>query len=109
MDAQISLQEAEMKKGKLIGSVMSLPVMALCLLALGSSPASAQPTSTQYGSVTISPVGGAAGPSGSATFEQSSAGGSVITVRVQRLPPNTTHANHIHAGSCDGPILYPLT
>jgi hypothetical protein len=50
----------------------------------------------------------ASGPYGTATFERTAGGGTRVTVIVLRLEPGSTHANHVHDGSCTGAILHPL-
>jgi hypothetical protein len=45
---------------------------------------------------------------GNAVLERTASGRTAVTVTVYNLEPGSTHVNHIHAGSCAGPILLPL-
>src|SRR5436190_6573973 len=93
----------------------SLVLMLLAsLLALGSRLAIAQQGVDIYASADLRPAGAAEGPpppgtpSGSVTFEHLAGGKTRVTVTAMGLTPNSTHANHVHDGSCTGTILVPL-
>jgi len=45
---------------------------------------------------------------GNALLERTESGRTAVTVTVYNLEPGSTHVNHIHGGSCAGPILLPL-
>jgi len=45
---------------------------------------------------------------GTALLEPTASGGTAVTVTVYGLSPGGTYINHIHNGSCTGPILFPL-
>jgi hypothetical protein len=45
---------------------------------------------------------------GTALLEPTQSGGTAVTVTVYGLGPGGTYINHIHNGSCTGPILFPL-
>jgi hypothetical protein len=83
--------------------------LATTLLALPAAGAVAQ--QGPLAAVAVLDSTGGSGVNGSATFMDAGAQ-TVVTVRAGRLPPNSTHVNHIHAGICNGPdrgIEWPLT
>jgi hypothetical protein len=92
-------------------AALALAVVALLLGAPGY--VMAQQSADVYAVADLLPEGvtegvPASGPYGTATFERMAGGGTRVTVIVLRLEPGSTHVNHVHDGSCTGPILQPL-
>ncbi len=58
---------------------------------------------------TLGPTGGSRVSGASSLAARGSA--TMVTVRISGAPANSTHANHIHVGSCEaqGGIVFPLT
>lgn len=87
----------------------SLVGLALSAGSYGALPASAQQGAEIYATADLAPEGaGSEGTASTATFEHTGQGSTRVTVIAMGLQPNSRHLNHIHDGSCSGPILYPL-
>jgi hypothetical protein len=111
---------------------LALAALGLLLASVGTHPTFAQtgtdelaPLPAQPDELTQPPEQGApSGPpgralarlrsdrfvliQGNALLERTASGRTAVTVTVYNLEPGSTHVNHIHAGSCAGPILLPL-
>jgi plastocyanin len=100
-------------------NVVDAPAMAM---SSGMAGMGAMPPATSGTAGAASTTGGAAaapsamasltaqqgsGVTGQATLSQSG-GTTTVSVTLSGLPPNSSHAGHIHGGSCAGAILFPL-
>ena len=86
-------------RGALVAGLVGVWLMALGGTALAQTAARAA----------LTPTGGSRVAGASTLTAQG--GQTVVVVRITGAPANSTHVNHIHAGTCEaeGGIVFPLT